>query len=529
MAVESSSVSKYDRQIRVWGRHGQEALHSARVCVLGTHMAVLEAAKNLALAGISSLVIVDDTSIVASDVQTNYFVTGSGREYIGEAAVETLIRMNPDITIEWIHADPRSYVVSDGALAGVDVAILEDDATLVTHLDQAGVRSISVQTNGFFGYIKPRGKAHVVLEPNRPTPLDLQLKHAWPELIAFLESQPTDVEEEDDFLRIPSIVFLHKALTAFEQQHGQSPSHPDMAALRTMLQGFHRDWSEINVEEALTMVNTQLLKPATPSFPAILHHQTVDALVRKTGFVFGPGVDDKEVLFWTFAAALKAFMARNHRVPVTGKIPDMHGSTEIYVNLQRIYQRRAASDRAELHADMVQIAQSCGDSDRIRDVVADMDQEILTLLVKNASNLTVVSFSSSVDVDPKQLAKGGVTPTVGQQAILWASSREFESHMGHVPGLSAVESDVVGLSKIVNSIVERAVGESPSDSPCMPSNQMIREFVIGGHCELAPTCSVLGGIMAQEAVKLLTSQFVPFGGQLFYYGSPEAPVMDVIE
>jgi amyloid beta precursor protein binding protein 1 len=37
-----------------------------------------------------------------------------------------------------------------------------------------------------------------------------------------------------------------------------------------------------------------------------------------------------------------------------------------------------------------------------------------------------------------------------------------------------------------------------------------------GACELHVVASVMGGMAAQEAIKLITQQFVPFSGSLVY-------------
>ena len=54
---------RYDRQLRVWGPHGQEALGRTAVAVLGSGPAASEALKNLVLGGVGSFVVVDDAMV----------------------------------------------------------------------------------------------------------------------------------------------------------------------------------------------------------------------------------------------------------------------------------------------------------------------------------------------------------------------------------------------------------------------------------------------------------------------------------
>lgn len=59
----------------------------------------------------------------------------------------------------------------------------------------------------------------------------------------------------------------------------------------------------------------------------ILDHQNCDKVCR----------DD----FWLFAAALKRFVAKERRLPVSGIVPDMEASTEYFLELQQIYASKA--------------------------------------------------------------------------------------------------------------------------------------------------------------------------------------------
>ena len=47
-------MDRYDRQLRLWGKSGQQQLESAHVCIVGKETALLqETLKNLVLAGVS--------------------------------------------------------------------------------------------------------------------------------------------------------------------------------------------------------------------------------------------------------------------------------------------------------------------------------------------------------------------------------------------------------------------------------------------------------------------------------------------
>ena len=54
---------KFDRQIRIWGTHGQSELQSAKVCLLHAGPTGSETLKNLVLGGIAAFTIVDDAEV----------------------------------------------------------------------------------------------------------------------------------------------------------------------------------------------------------------------------------------------------------------------------------------------------------------------------------------------------------------------------------------------------------------------------------------------------------------------------------
>lgn len=69
---------RYDRGIRVWGAHGQEALEAARVCLLNAGPTGTEALKNLVLGGIHSFTIVDGARVTPADLGNNFLLTPQG-------------------------------------------------------------------------------------------------------------------------------------------------------------------------------------------------------------------------------------------------------------------------------------------------------------------------------------------------------------------------------------------------------------------------------------------------------------------
>jgi hypothetical protein len=77
--------NKYDRQVRLWGPHGQNALLSSRICLLNASATGTETLKNLVLPGCGHITIVDGSLVTQGDVCNNFFVS---TEYLGRPRAE---------------------------------------------------------------------------------------------------------------------------------------------------------------------------------------------------------------------------------------------------------------------------------------------------------------------------------------------------------------------------------------------------------------------------------------------------------
>ena len=63
-----ASDNKYDRQLRLWGAHGQYKLSQSRILLLGASGSGSETLKNLILPQIGIFTIVDDAKVTAKDL-----------------------------------------------------------------------------------------------------------------------------------------------------------------------------------------------------------------------------------------------------------------------------------------------------------------------------------------------------------------------------------------------------------------------------------------------------------------------------
>jgi ubiquitin-like 1-activating enzyme E1 A len=78
-AAASSSLTEeeaalYDRQIRLWGADAQKRLRAAKVLLAGFRGILTEVCKNLVLAGVNNVTILDRDPIRPSDLAAQFFL-----------------------------------------------------------------------------------------------------------------------------------------------------------------------------------------------------------------------------------------------------------------------------------------------------------------------------------------------------------------------------------------------------------------------------------------------------------------------
>jgi amyloid beta precursor protein binding protein 1 len=96
--LPSPQEKKYDRQLRLWGSHGQLELQKASILLVGSNFTGCETLKNLVLPGIGSFTILDDHIVTEVDVGSNFFLlksdVGAAR---GERVAKLVQELNPDV------------------------------------------------------------------------------------------------------------------------------------------------------------------------------------------------------------------------------------------------------------------------------------------------------------------------------------------------------------------------------------------------------------------------------------------------
>lgn len=106
--ISKDEMALYDRQIRLWGVQAQENIRKANILLISAKALANEIAKNLVLAGIGSLTVIDPEVVTEQDVGAQFLVShadvGKNR---AEAVLPQLRKLNPRVKIAADPSDPR--------------------------------------------------------------------------------------------------------------------------------------------------------------------------------------------------------------------------------------------------------------------------------------------------------------------------------------------------------------------------------------------------------------------------------------
>ncbi|KAG2676248.1 hypothetical protein I3760_12G044000 [Carya illinoinensis] len=111
--LTEQETALYDRQIRVWGVDTQRRLSKAHILVCGMKGTVAEFCKNIVLAGVSSLTLVDDRVATEEAISANFLIPPDENAYGGKTLAElccdSLKDFNPMVRVSVEKGDVSSF------------------------------------------------------------------------------------------------------------------------------------------------------------------------------------------------------------------------------------------------------------------------------------------------------------------------------------------------------------------------------------------------------------------------------------
>ncbi|XP_038708313.1 SUMO-activating enzyme subunit 1B-1-like [Tripterygium wilfordii] len=111
--LTEQETALYDRQIRVWGADAQRRLSKSHILVCGMKGTVAEFCKNIVLAGVGSVTLVDDRVVTEEALSANFLIPPDESVYGGRTVAEicgdSLREFNPMVSVSVQKGDISSF------------------------------------------------------------------------------------------------------------------------------------------------------------------------------------------------------------------------------------------------------------------------------------------------------------------------------------------------------------------------------------------------------------------------------------
>ncbi|KAG8903932.1 hypothetical protein FRB99_002536 [Tulasnella sp. 403] len=537
-----NKTRRYDRQLRLWAASGQAALESCHILVLGASPTATSILKNLVLPGIGAFTILDDGLVEGKDLGANFFFeTESLGKNRAEEAVKFLGELNDSVGA---HAETRSldkilnedpayfHKFSMVIAPNVPHKTLHRISKLLWDPEASGIAAslskppplVIVRTSGFLADFAIQFKDHPIITTHSEVQPSLRIDKPFPSLLAHAFSLNFDKMDPTDHGHVPFVVILVRMLQEWKNDHAGNPpkTYAEKQEFKQRIAKMKKKDDEENFDEAVAQAYKAWTVTNVPS--------EIEALFQEPEIKkLSPNSDS----FFHLVHALQVYTSQPpYTLPLSATLPDMKSDTKSYIHLQTLYKNQATEDRNRF-ADIlrgIETGNAGGGALQLQKTVAlDMVDEF----VKNAHGLrllrgkgwTGVCENNEAIVDTLGLSPRGVVTHLAISALF-----AFEEKHGRFP-TAADETDIAemetwaktrltsaGWSGDVDSNEDISMkGEEEDDAPQEPTvsehlHNAVGEVARAPVSELPTTAALMGGMVAQEVIKVITKQYIPIDG-----------------
>ncbi|KAF9046430.1 hypothetical protein BJ165DRAFT_1471644 [Panaeolus papilionaceus] len=238
--LTEEEATRYDRQMRLWGIEAQQRMRNATVLVVKLGGVATEAIKNVVLAGIGKLIIVDDETVREEDLGAGFFFRDSdvGRKRL-DAAKTRIESLNPLVTVETV---TESSASNEEWLESIVKTV---DLVCVTDWNKEGLIRINDLcrkhgkpfyaggTYGLYGYIFCDLLEHEYLAPDRTVPKEqpktVKSTASYPALSSAINYRWTVLTKRKTKELNPAPFFAILGVWQFQSTHGHLPDNSNLA------------------------------------------------------------------------------------------------------------------------------------------------------------------------------------------------------------------------------------------------------------------------------------------------------------
>ncbi|KZO94570.1 hypothetical protein CALVIDRAFT_539020 [Calocera viscosa TUFC12733] len=508
---------RYDRQLRLWASSGQSALEAARILFVSGGATSTSSLKNLVLPGIGAFTILDPLPVTHADAGNNFFlhIDGIGQNR-AEEGVKHLAELNDSVKGTADTRDVNALLDSDPEFFTSFTLVIAINIEPATEgrLAQA-LRSGSstpremvplmiVRTAGFYAMIGTQIGEHTVVDAHAETPPTLRLDSAFPALLEYSRAVNLDALDSTDFGHVPWVVLLVKTLDSWRQTHnGEMPkTYAEKQELKKTLEKLRRRGDEENFDEAVAQAYRMWTPTTIPSeIRELLSDQSVTNLKHSSPSIF------------FFLRALSLFVEQCRFLPLVPTLPDMHTTTDTYVELQNLFRAQAEREML-LFEDCLKVAlEEVRGSWEERETLGLGRTEVKEF-IRNAAGVRVFKGKKWGSVQPQEIVsalqmelESGMLPAPAAVYTAFLASADFHGQHGRHP--RPTDADNAELLQFATTRLTAGgwEGELPETV-----TTALGEIARAQGSDIPTTAALVGGMVAQEAIKFITRQYVPIAG-----------------
>ncbi|KIR52891.1 amyloid beta protein binding protein 1 [Cryptococcus gattii Ru294] len=511
-----AKARRYDRQLRLWASAGQRSLEQARVLLVGCDAAGSQSLKNLVLPGISQFTILSSKTTTAQDVATNFFLhPDSIGSNIAQESVKYLKELNPAVEGEARTEDPAIIIKTDPQffltftliiLSNVEPSLENQISEILWEASSSiggpDIPLIAIRNSGFISRVQIQLREHTVVDSHPDTTHTLRIDEPFPALEQHARSLDLANMDSMEHSHIPWVVLLVRAASLWKESHGGKlpETSEEKAEFKVKLKAEKIKGDEENYDEALAQAYRVWSKSDVPwEIKGLLNDESVKNISTNS--------KNLHILLHTLNQYI---IPAPHLPPTSPSLPDMHSSTTSYVTLQNMYKTQYRTNLKQFKYLLSEVLHNVG---LPADTVPDEEVEGF---VKNVGGVGIIkgtSLSDSKNVrgllltELENFDEENDSATCLSMYLALLASETFFEYEKRWPGASSTDNLATDNQKLQQVLLDLF----PNFSEGLPEilQQSVEEVIRGGFATIPTTAAFVGGIVAQEAIKLVTNQYTP--------------------
>lgn len=318
--------------------------------------------------------------------------------------------------------------------------------------------------------------------------------------------------DDHDHGHIPYVLLLLHYLNEWRTA-STSNTYPstfkEKTAFRELVRNGARTSNPEGGEENYDEAAAAVLKTITPPTIGSGCREMLEIASQMHGDAYTPN-------FWLIAKAVKAFYEKHGVLPLPGSLPDMKAKSADYVTLQNIYKSKARKDVAEVAAIVRKLEKELGKSSAVPDAEIEA-------FCKNASHVKVIRGTSLPDVlhfSDSGAAEKGTKMSSRVLDMLDKCENDGDSLVPVWLALQLFRTGDFTPARLPHN--ETPMYVRPTDRGALATHPLLSphlaEIVRAAGGELHNISSITGGMVAQEAIKVITRQYVPVDNTCVFDG-----------